>query len=118
MANYRGSRINEEMKREIAQVIRELKDPRIPVMTSVVAVNVTPDLKFAKVFVSIMGGEAEVKDAVKGLNSAAGFVRREIGARMKLRITPEIHFEADDSISYGAHISKLLNDIEGKSHDK
>ena len=110
MAN-RINKINEEVKRELSSVIRELKDTRIPVMTSVVAVNVTPDLRWAKAYISVFGSEEEQTQAIKGLKSAAGFIRREIGHRLKLRYTPEFDFELDHSIEHGAYINKLINDI-------
>lgn len=98
--------------RELAGIIRELKDSRIPLMTSVVSVNVTKDLRYAKVYISVMGDEKTKQKAMDGLNSAAGFIRREIGKRMNLRYTPEFIFEADNSIEHGAHIDKLLKDIK------
>lgn len=104
----RIDKINEEVRREIAGVIRELKDARIPMMTSVVAVNVTNDLRYAKVYVSVMGTEEEQKKAIEGLKSAAGFIRREMGRRVDLRYTPEFIFELDHSIEHGAHIDALL----------
>jgi len=104
----RIDKINEEVRREISSVIRELKDSRIPMMTSVVAVNVTNDLRYAKVYVSVMGDEETKKQALKGLKSAAGFVRRELGKRMDIRYTPEPVFELDNSIEHGAYINSLL----------
>ena len=105
----RIDKINEEVRREVANVIRELKDTRIPLMTSVVAVNVTNDLRYAKVYVSVMGDSETQKRAMDGLKSAAGFVRREMGKRVDLRYTPEFIFELDHSIEHGAHIDELLN---------
>lgn len=104
----RIDKINEEVRREISSVIRELKDSRIPMMTSVVAVNVTNDLRYAKVYVSVMGDEETKNQALKGLKSAAGFVRRELGKRMDIRYTPEPVFELDNSIEHGAYINSLL----------
>lgn len=104
----RIDKINEELRRELASVIRELKDSRIPMMTSVVAVNVTNDLRYAKVYVSVMGDEETKKKALEGLKSAAGFVRREIGKRVDIRYTPEPLFELDRSIEHGAYINQLL----------
>lgn len=104
----RIDKINEEVRREISSVIRELKDTRIPMMTSVVAVNVTNDLRYAKVYVSVMGDEETKKQALIGLKSAAGFVRRELGKRMDIRYTPEPVFELDNSIEHGAYINSLL----------
>ncbi len=104
----RIDKINEEVRRELAGVIRELKDVRIPMMTSVVAVHVTNDLRYAKVYVSVMGDEEVQKKAIEGLKSAAGFVRREMGRRVDLRYTPEFIFALDHSIEHGAHIDALL----------
>ena len=107
----RTVRISEEMKREISAIIQgELKDPRLSRLISVTNVNVTKDLRYAKVFVSIMGNDEEKKNALDGLKSAAGFIRREVGHRIQLRYTPEIQFELDNSIEHGAYISKLIND--------
>ncbi len=104
----RIDKINEEVRREVANVIRDLKDTRIPLMTSVVAVNVTNDLRYAKVYVSVMGDSETQKKAMEGLRSAAGFVRREMGKRVDLRYTPEFVFELDRSIEHGAKIDALL----------
>ncbi len=111
MAKDRINKINEEVKRELSGIIRELKDTRIPMMTSVVAVRVTNDLSYAKVYVSVMGDEEVQKKALAGLKSAAGFVRREIGHRLQLRHTPEMVFELDHSIEQGAHINKIIHEI-------
>lgn len=104
----RIDKINEEVKRELSMVLRELKDSRIPMMTSVVAVNVTNDLRYAKVYVSVFGDEETKKKALQGLKSAQGFVRREMGRRVQMRITPEFIFELDNSIEHGAYINELL----------
>ncbi len=111
MAKERINKINEEIRRELSAIIRDLKDSRIPMMTSVVAVRVTNDLSYAKVYVSVMGDEEVQKKALAGLRSAAGFVRREVGRRLTLRHTPEVLFELDHSIEHGAHINQMLNDI-------
>lgn len=111
----RIDKINEEVRRELAQVIRKLKDSRIPMMTSVVAVNVTNDLRYAKAYISVMGDKETQKKAMEGLKSAAGFIRREIGKKIDLRYTPEFIFELDDSIEHGAHIESLLRQFNSKS---
>lgn len=111
MAKDRISKINEEVRRELSNIVRELKDTRIPMMTSIVAVKVTNDLSYAKVYVSVMGDELVQKKAIEGLKSASGFVRREIGRRLQLRHTPEFLFELDHSIEQGAYINKLIHDI-------
>ena len=105
----RIDKINEEVRRELANIIRELKDSRIPMMTSVVAVNVTNDLRYAKVYVSVMGDEKTKQRALEGLKSAAGFVHREMRKRVQLRQTPEFIFVLDNSIEHGAYINELLN---------
>ncbi|MCD8391457.1 MAG: 30S ribosome-binding factor RbfA [Firmicutes bacterium] len=107
----RIDRINEEVKRELSSVIRDLKDTRIPLMTSVVAVNVTNDLRYAKVYVSVMGDDEVRQNALAGLKSASGFIRREMGRRVDLRYTPEFIFTLDRSIEHGAHIEQLLRDV-------
>ncbi len=112
MAGYnRTDRISEEVKRELSAVIRELKDPRLPMMTTVVAVRVTKDLKFAKAYISVLGSENDKSGAIAALKSASGFIRREIGHRLNLRNTPEFTFVADDSIEYGAHINEILREL-------
>ena len=111
MGMNRIGRINEEIKKEVSAVIRELKDPRIGAMTSVIAVDVTKDMRWCKVFISVMGDEKQQKDALEGLKSAASFVRRELGARIDLRYTPEVIFELDRSIEHGAHINDILRGL-------
>lgn len=111
MAGKRIVRINEEVKKELSDIIRNLKDPRIPMMTSVVAVNVSQDLRYAKAYISILGDDETKKKAIGALKKSAGFVRREIGRRISLRYTPEFVFELDDSIEHGARINKLLHDV-------
>ena len=111
MAKDRINKINEEVRRELSNIVRELKDSRIPMMTSIVAVRVTNDLSYAKVYVSVMGDETVQKKAIQGLKSASGFVRREIGRKLQLRHTPEFIFELDHSIEQGAYINQLIHDI-------
>jgi len=112
----RTNMISEEMKKEISAIIQnELKDPRLPKMISVISADVTKDLRYAKVFISVLGNETDKKNAIEGLKSAAGFIRREIGHRLQLRYTPELLFELDNSIERGVYITKLINDtIHGK----
>ena len=110
MANYRRGRINDEVQRELAGILREAKDPRVKnAFVSVTAVDVTPDLKYAKVYYSHLQGDS--KEVAKGLKAASGFIRSQIAQRLNLRMTPELTFVLDDSISHGAHIAKLLNGI-------
>ena len=116
MANYRGGRINEEVRREISVIIRdEIKDPRMTAMVSITSVKVSKDLKYAKVFVSIFGkNEEEKQETFAALKSASGYVRREVGQRMNLRNTPQIIFELDDSISYSMKIEELIEKTKDK----
>ena len=116
MPNYRGGRINEEVKREVSNLIRnEIKDPRLTAMISVTSVKVTKDLRYAKVFVSLFAkNDEEKEESLKALKSSAGFIRREVGNRVKLRSTPEILFEEDNSIDNAMYIESLLNKIKEK----
>ena len=111
MAKERINKINEEVMRELAAVIRDLKDSRIPMLTSVVAVHVTNDLSYAKAYISVFGDETVQKNAIDGLKSAQGYIRREIGLRLQLRHTPEFIFELDHSIEHGSKISQMLKGI-------
>ena len=112
----RTGRISEEMKKEVSAIIQnELKDPRLPKIVSVMSADVTKDLRYAKVYISVLGSEEDKKKALEGLKSAAGFIRREVGHRLQLRYTPELLFELDNSIERGVYISKLINDtLQGK----
>ena len=111
MASNRIGRINEEIQRELASLIRTVKDPRVHGLVSITAVETTSDLRYAKIFVSVLD-KSDVKEVVKGLKSAAGYLRRELGAALNLRYTPELLFVEDDSIGQGAHILSMLRDPE------
>ncbi len=113
MPSNRIGRINEEIQRELSAQLRRLKDPRVSGvgMVSVTRVDTTGDLRYARVYISVLDKDRE-RDALKGLKSAAGFLRRELGAALRLRYTPELQFIADDSIRYGAHILELMQDVE------
>ena len=107
-----------EVQRELSQIIRsEIKDPRIHPLTSVVAVEVTPDLKYCKAYISVLGDEEAGKATIEGLRSAASFVRRELAHRENLRNTPEIKFILDQSIEYGVNMSKLIDEVTKDLHD-
>lgn len=111
MGKYRRGRINDEVQKELAMILREVKDPRLQnAFISITAAEVTPDLKFAKIYYSAMQGDK--KEISKGLASSAGYIRRQLAQRLNLRMTPELTFCEDHSIAHGAHISKLLNGIE------
>ena len=113
MSSNRIGRINEEIQRDLSAQIRRLKDPRVSQvgMVSITRVDTTGDLRYARVFVSVLDKTQE-KDVLKGLKSASGFLRRELGHSLQLRYTPELQFIADDSIAYGAHILEILRDPE------
>lgn len=112
MASLRGEKINNEMKKELSYLIREVKDPRVSQgLVSIVKAEVTKDLKFAKIYVSVFGDEKKKEDAIKGIKSAASFLRREVARRLNLRITPELNFVLDDSIEYGNHIMDVIKKI-------
>ncbi len=112
----RMTRINEEIMKEVSQIIRgELKDPRISTVTSVVKVDTTNDLKFCKIFVSVLGDEDQKKSVMQGLKSAEGFIRRQIAQRINLRNTPEVIFVRDDSIEYVMRMNKLIEDVNKNS---
>lgn len=117
MANYRRGRINEEMQKELTMILRRVKDPRVSeAFISITAADCTPDLKFAKIYYSVMGGDQ--KEVAKGLKAASGFIRRELANSLNLRITPELTFVADDSVAYGARIASILNTLDIKPEEE
>ena len=109
MASNRIGRINEEIQRELAALIRTVKDPRVHGLVSITAVDTTSDLRYCKVYVSVLD-KSDVSEVVKGLKSAGGYLRRELGHALQLRYTPELVFVKDDSIHTGAHILSMLRD--------
>ena len=112
MPNYRMDRTSEDIMRELTAILRTVKDPRVSgSLLSIVRVDVTRDLSYATVYISSMSGLDTAKEAVKGLKSAAGYMRRELGYALSLRHTPELRFVADDSIEYSAGIQKILREI-------
>lgn len=112
MASNRIGRINEEIQRELADLLRELKDPRVhKTMLSITRVETTPDLRYAKVYVSLLDKEA-TKETLAGLKSSAGYLRRALGKNLQLRYTPELQWQADDSITHGAHILDILSKLD------
>jgi ribosome-binding factor A len=118
MAFNRINRISEEVKREISDIIKsDIKDPRIAEFTSVIAVDVKKDLKYANVYISVLGDDKKKNDTLIGLKSAAGYVRKEIGKRMNLRHTPEVIFELDTSIEHGIYISNLIKEANKSGED-
>ena len=113
--SIKNIRINSEVQRELSSIIRtEVKDPRIHPMTSVVAVEVAPDLKTCKAYISVLGNEKAQEDTMAGLKSAESYVRRQLARNLNLRNTPEIRFILDQSIEYGVHMSKLIDEVSHK----
>ena len=119
MASNRIGRINEEIQRELSDQLRRLKDPRIADagMVSITRVDTTGDLRYSRIYISVLNKNLE-KDALKGLRSASGFLRRELGRALQLRYTPELQFIGDDSIQYGAHILEVLHEVEKKDEER
>ena len=117
MASNRINRINEEIQKELSSLLRTVKDPRVQdTMISITRVETTPDLRYTKVFVSFLQ-EDRAKDALAGLKSAAGYLRRQLGQNLQLRYAPQIVWEQDESIVYGAKMLKLINSLEVR-HDE
>ena len=115
--NTRFERINEELKKEISHIISyELKNPNVTGLISVTKVKVTNDLKFARVYVSVLNAK-NVKDTIAGLKKSSGFIRSELARRVNLRNTPELIFELDDSLEYGAKIDTILKEIMPKKEE-
>lgn len=114
----RGERINQSIREEMSLILRELKDPRVDICTSVVKTDTTRDLKYCKIYVSVLGTEekkAEVKEALK---AASGFIRRELASRLNLRNTPELTFVIDDSIEYSIHMEEMLKQIHQRDAEQ
>ena len=108
---HRSEKINGEIKRVIAEILREVKDPRLGKLISVTSVEATNDLKYAKIFVSVLGTDEAKKDAMEGLKAAEGFIRHQLGEKVELHTLPDLIFELDDSMETGAKIDKILKDI-------
>ena len=111
MSGHKIDRVNEDIKRELSAIFRNLKDPRISSMITVLRVEVTNDLSYATIHVSTVEGEDKTAESVKGLKSAKGYIRRELGSALKLRHVPELRFVADNSIAYSAEINKILKGL-------
>ena len=113
--SVKNIRINSEVQREISRIIaEEIKDPRVHPMTSVMGVEVTPDLKYAKIFISVFGSEEEKEKTMEGLKKSASFARGQLARRMNLRNTPELTFILDHSIEYGVNMSKRIDEVNHK----
>lgn len=107
----KNTRINTEVQRELSNIIRNLKDPRVAPWTSVVAAEVAPDLKTCKAYISVLGDEKAQSDTIEGLRSAVGFIRRELAGSLNMRNTPEIRFILDQSIEYGVNMSRKIDEV-------
>lgn len=119
MNDKRINRISEEVRRVVSDLLlSEIKDPRISGMPSVNRVNVTKDLKFAKIYISVLGNEEEKANTIKGLESAKGFIRKEIGKRIDLRHIPEPLFYLDETIEHAIHMSKLIDEVNKDIHER
>ena len=117
--NNRMIRINDEIKKEVSEIIRsELKDPRIGIITSVLKTETTNDLKYCKIFISILGDDEKKKETLEGLKNASGFIRKQVAERINLRNTPELKFILDDSLEYSFKISKIIDDINNSDNNK
>lgn len=115
--SMRATRVGEQMKKELGDILgRKLKDPRIGFLT-VTDVEVTGDLQIAKVYISVLGDEKKREETLKGLAKAKGYIRSEIGNRIRLRKTPELHFEFDESVDYGNRIESLIAELNTKDHE-
>lgn len=116
--SIKNTRINGEVQKALSEIIRsELKDPRIHPMTSVVLVQVTPDLKFCKAYISVLADEEQAKETLAGLKSAVGFIRTQLAKKVNLRLTPEISFVLDQSIEYGVRMTRLIDDVARKESE-
>ena len=117
--SIKNTRINTEVQRELSNILRGgIKDPRVAPMTSVVAVEVAPDLKTCKAYISVLGDKKAQEDTITGLQSAEGYIRRQLARTVNLRNTPEIRFLPDHSIAYGISMTKLIDDINRESKEK
>lgn len=117
MSNQRSARVAEQMREEMARLIRDLKDPRVG-FVSVVKVEVSGDLRYARIFVSVMGTEQQKKESMKGLQSASGHLRSELGQILRLRFVPELNFHLDESIEHGVRIAKLLVELQKEQGER
>ena len=110
--SIKNTRVNAEVQRELSNILRAgIKDPRVAPMTSVVAVEVAPDLKTCKAYISVLGNQEAKEATIRGLNSAEGYIRRELAKSVNLRNTPQIRFIMDQSIEYGVNMSKMIDDV-------
>lgn len=117
MAGFKINRVTSDIKLALSDILREVKDPRISKLLSIVKLDVSGDMSYAKVYVSAIEGKDKTEESVKALKGAAGYIRRELGARLKLRKVPELRFVADNSIEFSANISAIVNTFENTEED-
>ena len=118
MPSFKLGRATSDIQRELSDLLRELKDPRVSKLLSIVKVDLSADLSYATVYVSAIEGYDKTVESVKGLKNAAGYIRRELGLRLKLRKTPELRFVADDSIEHSAHIARIIDSFGEDNNDE
>lgn len=118
MAGFKMGRVTSDIKIALAEILREVKDPRVSKLLSIVKLDVSGDMSYAKVYVSAIEGKEKTEESVKALKNAAGYIRRELGAKLSLRKVPELRFVADDSIEASANISRMLNGFEKKDNEE
>lgn len=118
MAGFKINRVTSDIKLALSDILREAKDPRVSKLLSIVKIDVSGDMSYAKVYVSAIEGKEKTEESVKALKGAAGYVRRELGARLSLRKVPELRFIADDSIEMSAKISKIVNNFDKKEKEE
>ncbi len=117
MAGFKINRVTSDIKLALSEILRDVKDPRVSKLLSIVKLDVSGDMSYATVYVSAIEGKEKTAESVKALRGAAGFIRRELGARLSLRKVPELRFIADDSIEISANISRIVNSFEGENED-
>ncbi len=117
MAGFKINRVTSDIKLALSEILRDVKDPRVSKLLSIVKLDVSGDMSYATVYVSAIEGKEKTSESVKALKGAAGFIRRELGSRLSLRKVPELRFIADDSIEISANISRIVNSFEGENGD-
>ena len=118
MPSFKIGRATADVQRELADLLREVKDPRVSKLLSIIKIDLSADLSYATVYVSAIEGYDKTVESVKGLKNAAGYLRRELGARLKLRKTPELRFIADNSIAHGSEIARIIGDFKYTASDE
>ncbi|MBQ9768725.1 MAG: 30S ribosome-binding factor RbfA [Clostridia bacterium] len=118
MPGFKMGRVTSDIKIALSDILREVKDPRVSKLLSIVKLDVSGDMSYAKVYVSAIEGREKTAESVKALKNAAGYIRRELGAKLKLRKVPELRFVADDSIEISANISRIVNSFDKKEEEE